>query len=152
MNQVEKMLHQAFSDDRIRSSREFFKTSPHRIKLILKLLSIKDISLKNEHLDTDLTEEDVVALNVAHTKRKRFKFHMANIPIGSEIYFVNDENITAKVIDNGRIEINDRITHLSPAAEELLGYGPVQGTLWWIYQGQTLEERRTEIENEENGD
>lgn len=73
--------------------------------------------------------------------------------MGAEIYFSRDENKKAKVIDlhsAKSIEYNGEITSLSTSAQEILGvaYG-VAGTDYWMYDGETLDERRRRIENEE---
>ena len=78
---------------------------------------------------------------------------MVDIPVGSEIVFINDENIRAKVVKlSGKrsIEFNGELTSPSAAAQKILGYPyGVQGTMYWMYQGETLDERRRRLENQE---
>ena len=63
--------------------------------------------------------------------------------------FTRDESKKAKVVSNGNIEINGEIKSLSRAAQELLGYSyTVSGPLYWMYEGETLDERRKRIESE----
>jgi hypothetical protein len=48
------------------------------------------------------------------------------------------------------IEFNGEVTSLSASAQKLLGYPyQVQGTIYWIYEGETLDERRRRLESEE---
>ncbi len=144
---VEKQLHDAFLDHRIRSSREFFEISPERVVSALKIAELEDVTPGKDYVES---EEDQQALNQARKRRAVFNFKMAQIPVGAELVFVNDENIKAKVIDNRLIEINGEVTSPSASAQKLLGYSyQVQGTIYWMYEGETLDERRRRIESED---
>lgn len=144
---VEKKLHDAFLDHRIRSSREFFELSPERAVSALKLAEIENVTPGRDYVENS---EDQQALNQARTRRAVFNFKMANIPVGAELSFVSDENIKAKVIDNKLIEFGGETTSLSASAQKLLGYPyQVQGTIYWLYEGETLDERRRRLEAEE---
>lgn len=145
---VEHKLHDAFDDNRINSKREFFKITPERVVSALKLAEIEDITPKKDIVESP---EDERALNQARAeKRTRFKFKTADIPIGAELVFSRDENKKAKVVDDGSIEYNGKITSLSTSAQEILGYDyGVQGTAYWMYGGETLDERRRRIEESE---
>lgn len=143
---VERQLHDAFLDYRIRSSREFFQLSPDRAVSALKLAEIENITPKRDFVES---KEDQQALNEARTRRAVFNFKMASIPIGSELTYIHDENIKAYVFDNKLIKFNDEITSLSASAQKLLGYSyQVQGTVYWMFEGETLDERRRRLESE----
>ena len=145
---VEKQLHDAFLDHRVRSSREFFELSPDRVVSALKLAEIQNVTPKRDFVES---KEDQQALNKAKTKRAIFNFKMANIPIGAELTYVNDENIKAKVVDNRNIELNGEIASPSNLAKKLFGCSyPLQGTIFWMFEGETLDERRRRLEAEEN--
>ena len=141
---VEKHLHDAFLDHRVRSNREFFEVSPERALAALKLAEIENVTPNKDYVET---QEDQRALNRAREKRAMFNFKMVDIPIGAEIVFVNDDSITAKVIDSRKIEYNGETTSLSSAAYEMLGYR-VSGPLYWMYEGETLDARRRRVEEE----
>jgi hypothetical protein len=144
---VEKQLHDAFLDHRVRSSREFFEVSPERVVSALKLAEIKNVTPGRDFVES---KEDQQALNQARTRRAVFNFKMVEIPVGGELTFVNDENIKAKVVDKRLIELNGEITSPSASAQKLLGYPyQVQGTIYWLYEGETLDERRRRLESEE---
>lgn len=147
-NFVEHQLHDAFDDNRINPRREFFKISPERIVSALKLAEIENITPKKDFVDS---KEDQKALNEARAEiRSKFNFKMVNIPIGSELIFSRDENIKAIVSDNKHIIFNNEITSLSTSAQKILGYDyGVQGTTYWMFEGETLDERRRRIESEE---
>lgn len=147
---VEHQLHDAFDDNRVNPRREFFRVAPERVVAALKLAEIENITPKKDLIET---EEDREAHEEALERRGRFNFELTKIPLGAEIYFSRDENKKAKVVDlhsAKSIEYNGEITSLSTSAQEILGvaYG-VAGTDYWMYDGETLDERRRRIENEE---
>ncbi len=145
---VEHQLHDAFDNDRINPRREFFQISPERVVSALKLAEIENITPKNDVVDS---KEDQHALNQARAEmRSRFNFKMVKILPGSELTFSRDESIKAKVIDSKSIEFNNTITSLSASASKILGYDyGVQGTAYWMYDGETLDDRRKRMESEE---
>ena len=145
---VEHQLHDAFDNNRINPKREFFQIAPERVVSALKLAEIENITPKKDIVEN---KEDQEALNEARERRAPFRFDMVNITPGSEIVFSRDENIKAKVIDNRFIELNGETTRLSISAQKLLGYDyEVAGTLYWMYEGETLDERRKRIEGNED--
>ena len=143
---VERQLHDAFLDQRVRSSREFFEVSPERVTSALKLAEIENVTPGKDYVES---QEDQQALNQARTRRAVFNFEMAHIPVGAELTYVNDENVKAKVVDKRLIDLNGEVTSPSASAQKLLGYPyQVQGTIYWMYEGETLDERRRRLENE----
>ena len=141
---VEKQLHDAFLDHRVRSSREFFEISPERALAALKLAEIEDVTPRKDFVET---AEDQQALDEARTRRSVFNFKMVDIPVGSELSFVRDENIKAKVADNRSVEFNGNVISLSEAAKQALGVEYlVQGPAYWMFEGEVLDERRRRIE------
>lgn len=147
---VEKALHDAFGDHRINSRREFFRLNPDRAVAILELVTIKDATLAAEVAE-DQAELD--ALHREQTRREQFRFSMVDIAPGSVLTFSKDELITATVVDDKRIDFQGEITSTSAAATKLLhriGWTlrAAQGPLYWVYEGETLAERRIRLENE----
>lgn len=144
---VERQLHDAFDNNRINPRREFFQISPERVVSALKLAEIENITPKNDFVES---KEDQRALNQVRAEmRAKFNFKMVNIPVGAELIFSRNENIRAIVVDNKSINFDGKVTSLSASAQKILGYDySVQGTAYWIYDGETLDERRKRIENE----
>lgn len=143
---VERQLHDAFLDHRIRSSREFFEISPERAVSALRLAEIENVTPKKDFVET---QEDQQALNEARTRRSVFNFKMVDVPVGAELTFSRNENAKARVVDNRSIEFNGEVTSLSTSAQKILGYDyGVAGTDYWMYEGETLDERRRRLENE----
>ena len=146
-NFVERSLHDAFGDHRVRSNREFFEIAPERVVSALRLAEIENVTPRQDYVET---AEDQHALNEARTRRASFNFEMGRIPVGSELTFANDANITARVVDKKHIEINGEVTSPSASAQKILGYKHnVQGTIYWMYEGETLRERRERLERGE---
>lgn len=145
---VEHQLHDAFDDNRVNPKREFFRVAPERVVAALKLAEIENVTPKRDIVET---KEDQEALDAARKIRSRFNFEMVKIPVGAELYFSRDENIKAKVIDThaaNSIELNGKKTSLSRSAQAILGYQyGVAGTDYWMYEGETLDERRRKLES-----
>ena len=80
-------------------------------------------------------------------RRGPFRFSACNIPIGSQIEFIEDSSVKATVVDDRRIEYNGETTSVSALAQKLKGFDhAVQGTLWFTYQGEKLTDIRDRVE------
>ena len=92
--------------------------------------------------------DEQIANEVRETVRRGpFRFSACNIPIGSQIEFIEDSSIKATVVDDRRIEYNGETTSVSALAQKLKGFDhAVQGTLWFTYQGEKLTDIRDRIE------
>jgi len=145
----EKWLHSIFSDRRVRNNREFFKMDPERVILALKRIQISEIKLDNDENDKLVTQEQKKEISNKKIIRSKFDFKKYNISIGEEVYFSRDENIKAAVLQNNKIELNGKGLSLSNSAKELLGRErQPAGTLFWKYDGETLDERRRRMDEE----
>lgn len=141
---VEKQLHNAFWDNRINPRREFFQIDPERVVAALKLATIQEITIWKDIVDS---KEDQIALDSIREKLSVFNFEMVKIPIGSELEFSRDQNLRARVVSNRWIEFEWVETSLSEAARKILGYSrKPQGTQYWMYEWETLSERRERFE------
>lgn len=98
----------------------------------------------HEILDEKIAEE------IKETARRGpFRFSDCGIPFGSEIVFVDDSNIKPVVIDDRHIEYDGETTSMSALAQRLKGFDhPVQGTVWFAYNGERLSDLRDRIEKE----
>ncbi|MBI4135359.1 GIY-YIG nuclease family protein [Candidatus Uhrbacteria bacterium] len=147
MKEVEDALHEAFGDYRVNPNREFFTIAPEKVRAVLKVMALEDVTPRKIFVEK---KEERVALDKARKNRERFNFNMVKIPIGAELYFSRDENKKAKVIDNRSIMFNGDAVSLSTSAQKILGvdYG-VAGTDYWMYEDETLDERRRRFESGE---
>lgn len=147
---VERQLHDAFDNNRVNPRREFFNIDPERIVAALKLAMLEDVTPGKDIVES---AEDQRALDAAREKRSRFNFDMVDIPVGAELYFSRNENIKATVVGRSgseTIEFSGRRTSLSSAAIEIMNApNKLQGTAYWMYDGETLDERRRRYEEQE---
>ena len=96
----------------------------------------------HEILDEQIAEEVRTA-----ARRGPFRFSECGIPVGAVIEFVEDPAIRATVVDDRRIEYNGETTSVSALAQRIKKFDhPVQGTLWFTYQGKRLNDIREEKE------
>ena len=99
------------------------------------------------HSDFVDSPEEQKALDNARKNRAKFNFEMVKIMPGSILTFTRNPEITCKVINDTQIEYNGEIKSLSEAAKLALGIDyQVAGTLYWEYDGETLDERRRRFE------
>lgn len=149
----EKALHTAFGDFRVRPNREFFKMDPYKVKAILEVLALEDVTPKNEIV---ASAEDSQALRVVGATTRRFRFSSAGIPIGASINFVKDPNLVAIVQDDHSVMFDGQSHSLTNAAFEALrkcGYNwtSVQGPEYWLFNGETVGSHRARIRELEEG-
>lgn len=148
---VEKKLHDAFGDHRVNKKREFFEIDAERVKSVLELLAINDVTPTEEKFEDS---DDKVAYEKASEIRSRINFKMLDIPIGSTLTFSKDENIVATVVTNRTIEYSGVETSISSSAADILtsqfGYKSraVSGSDYWTFEGEKLWERRHRLERE----
>ena len=140
---VERLVHQAFADVRIRTTREFFEIDAQRVIAALKLTNGIDVTPK-----ADIAEdaESIAALERTVGKRKTYSFSDAQVDIGDTLTYSKDENITAVVVADRKIEFEGETVSVSKAALTLLnreGYTWKQANGWafWMKDDETLVER-----------
>jgi T5orf172 domain len=142
---VEKALHTAFGDFRVRPNREFFKLDPFKVKAILEILALEDVTPKSELVADDF---DVKALKQASFRSGRFMFSSADIPIGAILSFVKDTDLTAEVADDTSVlfdQVKLSLSNAALAALKKCGYewSSVQGPEYWLYNGETVGSHRS---------
>jgi hypothetical protein len=149
---VERALHTAFGDFRVRTNREFFKMDPFRVKAILEVMALEDVTPKNELV---ATPEDSAALRATGSNSRRFKFSTAGIPVGSTLSFVKDSTLTAVITSDSEVSYKGKNLSLTLAALEALrdcGYNwtSVQGPEYWLFNGETVGSLRSKLQEMEN--
>ena len=150
---VEKAMHTAFGDHRVRSSREFFALDAFRAKAFLEVIALCEVTPFGVVV---ATVEDADAIERTRKRRPPFQFSMVGIPVGSVLISARDPEQTAIVVDDKNIQFRGERMSLSAAAsiievEEGRRDG-VAGTGYWLYENQTLWEFRNEVEGWEGGD
>lgn len=147
---AERLLHHAFGDRRVRDGREFFEVDPVRVISALKLAGGSEVT------PSDDIGEDEAAVEAANRSTRRqppFNFEMVQIPVGSELTFYDDEVTTATVHSRNKIIFEGEVTSLSAAALIILrragfNWSSAAGPYYWLYDGETLPERRARMERE----
>jgi hypothetical protein len=141
---VEKAIHEAFGDHRVRKNREFFKISPDKPKAIIELLCLKNVTPGVELLTEP---DDKEALDQAKKRRSQFRFSLVKLNPGTVLESVFDESITSVVKDDRLVEFRGEERSLSSSALEIahekgLGWSAIAGPDYWKYDGRTLSELR----------
>ncbi len=141
----EKWLHSIFADRRARDNREFFKLNPEYATLALKRVEIREVKI-----DSGLTIEQEKEIDDVKERRSRFHFVQYGIPVGAKLTFTRDSSIIAEVVENDKIKIADKVDYLSNMARDLLGYKRrPQGTLYFEFEGEILDDMRRRIDDDE---
>lgn len=140
---VERLVHQAFADVRVRSTLEFFEIDAQRIISALQLTAGRDVTPRE-----DIAEdaEGIEALERTVAKRKSYSFADARVDVGDVLVYARDENIMVTVVAERKIEFEGEVMSLSKAALVMLhrqGYKWQQANGWayWMKDGETLSER-----------
>jgi len=141
----EEWLHSIFADRRVRDNREFFKMNPE-----LATLALKRVELQEYRTDDGLTNEQEKEVDEIKERRSRFHFQNYGISIGEELSFTRDPNVIVTVSENDKINYNGKVESLSTMAKELLGYTRrPQGTLYFKYKDEILDDMRRRMDGEE---
>ena len=140
---VERLVHQAFADVRVRTTREFFEIDAQRVIAALKLTNGRDVTPKEDIAED---EESIEALERTVAKRKSYCFSDAHVNIGDVLTYSKDDTTTATVVADKKVDFEGEIVSLSKAALTLLhreGYKWKQANGWayWMKDGETLGER-----------
>jgi len=151
-SKVEKHIHDGFGDHRINPRREFFRINPERILSILKLVEIQNIT---PNVDFVEDPDEQKSLNIERGRRTNFTFSSVGIPVGTTLHFVRDENVTVTVVDDKNVEFEGEVKSLTQSSLILLNRdhgwnsSSVTGPRYWVYENETLSERRLRLEQGE---
>lgn len=130
---------------RVNKRREFYKMSPKDAYEFLS--SIAEISGTKKNLKCVVEEDAEVPTKVK--KKPKFSFKSAQIKPGSEIVFIGEGKQTAIVKDDKHVIYNGKVMSVSELAKKLLGVKwQIQGTLYFTYEGEVLNDRRLRLEKE----
>ncbi len=128
------------------TKRGFYKMEPEEAYNFL--MAIAEIAGDTDKVIKLAKNETANIFKDSKVKKEHFLFTKAQIEIGSYISFVQNEYIKAKVIDDKHIEYNGKKTTVSELARILLNSKyPVQGTLFFTYENETLNDRRERLES-----
>ncbi|NTV60613.1 MAG: GIY-YIG nuclease family protein [Chlorobiaceae bacterium] len=150
---LEKTLHQLFSEARINPKREFFKIDPEKVVLAISIGEFKEITPGAAQIDVEEQE----ALEKVKARRPRLNIEALGIKPGDILTLSRDENITAIVVDNGKVNFEGEVLSLSAAALKALhslGYSTpaASGPGYWMFEGELLSELRRNMESKQFDD
>jgi hypothetical protein len=141
---TEDILHELFIENRINKKREFFELDPEKVITALSLLN--PINITPDEKDYLTTEE---IKDIEKTKKqKNFTFSEVDIQKGTILNFARDPNITCTVHSNNTVIYNNEILTLTEAARKtnLIPYKELQGPKFWMYENETLTNRRKKFQ------
>jgi hypothetical protein len=137
---IEKLLHQAFDDKRVRQNREFFNCTPEQAKSALRIgekMGGIEVTPKEVVFET---EQDKQALNNAKKRKGRVDyFGVLGINSGEILTFSKDQSLTCEVGENGQVIFRGEVTTLSGSALIIvseMGYDwqQINGPGYWCYR------------------
>ena len=149
MAQVENAFHFAFGGNRVNPGREFFEIDPERVKAILALLKIEDVT---PGVDAEVKEGiDAAGKTASDSFKKRrpqLDFNELRIPAGAVLNFVGAGEETVEVADvntrtNTRVIYQGSDYSISGLTATLLGWqsGYVPNSArYWNYEGRLLQD------------
>ena len=102
----------------------------------------------------DIDPEDQEAINKAKQRRSIIRMSALGIEAGDSLAFSRDSDVLAIVAENNKVIYQEEVMSLSAAAVKVLqqlGYSSTNasGFQYWMYEGETLDERRTRMEAEQ---
>ncbi len=147
---VEKGLHSYFEDCRVSPEREFFEVNPKHVLKVFKQFEIENITLRKDIVGS---QED--RLTPTKGRKRNFRFSMVGIDVGATLSFVQNEEIQVTVADNQKVWFEGERVSLSQSALSILNrdFGKtrssVRGPDFWVFENETLSERRVRMESED---
>jgi hypothetical protein len=143
---LERTLHAAFGDHRVRSSREFFRLDPYKARVVIELLALEDVTPRGDVFED---AESEAAVQKATKTSGRYSFVENGIPIGATLQYVSDRSVTCTVHDDNTVMFASQVLSLSRAAvlanSQRGGTATaLSGTISWLYENETLASIREE--------
>lgn len=121
---------------RITPNREFFDIAPEVAYKMFEEMAV--IHGREDKLK--LYKNDEIDKEESHKRGEPFSFTKCQIPIGSTIVYIYDETITAKVVDDRKIEYQGEIMYMTTLAKKLTGKLVIRGPECFKYNGILLPE------------
>ena len=138
-HKVEKAFHTAFGKTRVNPGREFFEIEAERVKAVLELVAVNDLTPQVEALlNEDVSYEEKASVKRMKLKRPPMNFFEMGIEAGSELLFKDGKTI-AIVEEPKKVRFNDETLSLTALTMELLNIEySVQPSPYWTYGEKTL--------------
>ena len=149
---LEKKLHNLFGEHRVNPKREFFRADPEKIVIAITIGPYLEIEATGKPGEA----EDQKALETEKTRRSRIDLASLGVMPGAMLTLSRDESVTAMVLPGNKVEYQGEACSLFGAAIKALaklGYQTkaASGSEYWMFDGETLDERRRRLEEERFG-
>jgi len=129
---LHKLIDTLNPDLRVSQNREFFVMSPEDAYDLLEAIAM--ISGSQDKLVKVKTQNNAQTQKV---KRPAIVFSKCNIPIGSELVYVDDPDVKVIVVSDRKVLYNNENTSLSAVAKGIKGYS-VSGPTCFTYKGRVI--------------
>ena len=154
----ERLIHQAYTKDRVRPNREFFKIEPECAVALLKAIGGTEISPEYINISVDETGREISTdeYDSRLPQATNTTFEMLQIPQQSELVFTRSDEIICRIIDSRKVEYNGSEYSLSALTRQILQehYSwkskHVNGFQFWKFNDEILTDRRARLEKEAN--
>ncbi|MDR2770166.1 MAG: GIY-YIG nuclease family protein [Rickettsiales bacterium] len=126
--------------------REFFQISPEKAYMVFREVA-EMLGLQGSLKLWNPTKEQETEESVVRERRTNTTFKMLDIPVGAELSFLHDplkKCITRD--DNNLVEFEGAEYALSALSNKLLGWSATQGARHFVYEDETLWDRRLRME------
>lgn len=137
----ENLLKEIFSKHRVGDS-ELYALDCDLAQQLLLSFEGKVIYPKNVN-----KEKEFEMVSKARKQGARFSFYKKGIKNGEKIVFINDKEITAKVVGEREVEYGGQVWKLSPLTYKIFeqkgklnNSGAYQGAYYWQYKGKRLKD------------
>ena len=141
------------ADGKLRA-KEFFTISCERAcGMLRKIAEISDTIDKFQQYEQNKNElaDEELANDVQKQRREHISLFKCGLKIGDKLEFLKRPNEIAIVKNAYEVEYNNETWRISPLATKLLGKeseNSVSGSLYWTYNGETLQNIRDRREEE----
>lgn len=153
IDQLDPDLRAIETFDGKKREREFYAMQPEEAYSLLECIAKISGTIQRLHLvkpeGHEVIDEQIADDIKENARRGPFRFSECGIKPGEQIVYTDNPNVVATIVDDRRIEYNGVTTSCSALAQELKQFDhPVQGTLWFKYKGETLNDLRNRLEKE----
>lgn len=122
---------------RITPNREFFDIAPEVAYKMFEEMA----AMHGREDKLKLYKDENIDKEESHKKGAPFSFTKCQIPVGSNIVFINNENIIARVVDDRKIEYQGEIMYMTTLAKKLVNKnGGVCGPAYFKYNDIPLQD------------
>ena len=121
---------------RITPNREFFDIAPEVAYKMFEEMAV----MHGREDKLKLYKNDEIDKEESHKRGEPFSFTKCQIPVGSEIVYIHDVSVVAKVIDDRKIEYQGEIMYMTTLAKKLTNKSVIRGPECFKYNGILLPE------------